>query len=93
VDDFLYFSEDPEVERYFEAAFTQKITVDFMGTAEFFLGIKFDWTVSTSGDVDCRLSQEAYAATIVDELGLSAANANSHATPYQSGFLLILFLI
>jgi hypothetical protein len=50
VDDFLYFSEDPEVERYFESSFAQKITVDFMGTAEFFLGIKFDWTLHSDGE-------------------------------------------
>ena len=38
-----------------------------MGRSEFFLGIKFDWTVHPSGEVDCCLSQEAYAATIVEE--------------------------
>jgi len=85
VDDFLYFSEDPEVERYFEASLAQKITVDYMGNAEFFLGIKFDWNI-TSTSVDCRLSQEAYATTIVDELGLSASNTNSHSSPYRAGF-------
>lgn len=76
VDDFLYFSEDSEVERYFESALAQKITVDFMGNAEFFLGIKFE-----PDSVDCRLSQEAYANTIVDELSLSAANTNTHSSP------------
>ena len=85
VDDFLYFSEDPEVERYFESAFAQKITVDYMGNAEFFLGIKFDWTVS-SDSVNCRLSQEAYANTIIDELGLTSANTNTHCSPYRAGF-------
>lgn len=80
VDDFLYFSEDPDVERYFELALAQKIKVDYMGNAEFFLGIKFDWTV-TIASVDCRISQEACAISILDELGLSAASSNPHCTP------------
>jgi len=42
VDDFVYFSPDREVEQYFENALSEKIRVDFMGAAEFFLGLKFD---------------------------------------------------
>ena len=52
VDDIVYFSASDEVERYFEIALKAKINVDFMGDAEFFLGLKFDWLISPNGDVD-----------------------------------------
>jgi len=86
VDDLVYFSPSDDVEKYFEQALAQKITVDFMGEAEFFLGLKFDWFHSDDGHVDCRISQEAYANTIVNELGLSQANVNPLMTPFRSGF-------
>jgi len=41
VDDFVYFSEDPEVERRFEQLLSSLITVDFMGTVDWFLGTHF----------------------------------------------------
>ena len=85
VDDIVYFSASDEVERYFEIALKAKINVDFMGDAEFFLGLKFDWLISPNGDVDCRISQEAYANSIVHELGLSQANVSPLMTPFRSG--------
>jgi len=86
VDDLVYFSASDEVECYFELALSQKINVDFMGDAEFFLGLKFDWFKSSTGDVDCRISQEAYANIIAQELGLSQANTSPLMTPSRSGF-------
>jgi len=85
VDDFIYFSLDDDVEKYFETALSQKLKVDFLGEAEWFLGMKFDWSHSSNGDVHCRLSQEGYAATIVEEMGLSGANKNLLMTPFWSG--------
>ena len=41
VDDFVYFSEDPEVKRKFEQLLSSLITVDFMGTMDWFLGTHF----------------------------------------------------
>jgi len=86
VDDIVYFSASDDVERYFEQALKQKINVDFMGDAEFFPGLKFDWFISPNGDVDCRISQEAYANSIVQELGLHQANTSPLMTPFRSGF-------
>ena len=43
VDDFIYFSEDPNVERLFEQLLSSLVTVDFMGTIEWFLGTHFQW--------------------------------------------------
>jgi hypothetical protein len=61
--------------------------VDFLGDIEWFLGMKFDWNHSATGDVQCRLSQEKYAATIVEEMGLSNANKSPLMTPFHSGLL------
>jgi hypothetical protein len=86
VDDFVYFSSDRDVEQYFETALSNKIKVDFMGEAEFFLGLKFDWIRGDDGHVDCRISQEAYANSVVEEMGLSNANTSPLMTPFRSGF-------
>jgi hypothetical protein len=43
IDDFIYFSEDPSVERIFGQLLSSLITVDFMGTVEWFLGTHFQW--------------------------------------------------
>ena len=67
-------SPSDDVEKSFEQAQAQKIKVDFMGNAEFFLGLKFDWLRSDDGHVDCRISQEVNVHAIVNELGLSLAN-------------------
>ncbi len=86
VDDFLYFSLDDEVEQYFETALSQKLKVDFLGDAEWYLGMKFDWNHHSDGSVGCRISQEGYAATIVEEMGLTHANKSPLMTPFRSGF-------
>jgi Reverse transcriptase (RNA-dependent DNA polymerase) len=44
VDDFVYFSPDPDVKHHFEEALASKVKVDFMGQVDYFLGILFDWT-------------------------------------------------
>jgi hypothetical protein len=85
VDDFVYFSEDDDVESYFQQALQAKISVDFMGDAEWFIGMKFDWARSLDGHVDCRISQEAYIQEIVSELGQSNANSSPLMTPFRSG--------
>jgi hypothetical protein len=60
--------------------------VDFLGDAEWYIGIKFDWKKDDNGSVSCRLSQEGYAAAIVDEMGLSSTNKSPLMMPLHSGF-------
>jgi len=43
VDDILYFSEDDTVEQYYRTALSQKVQVEFLGDAAWYIGIKFDW--------------------------------------------------
>ena len=43
VDDFVFFSESSAEEKRFESLLSERIKVDFMGEAEFFLGQAFEW--------------------------------------------------
>jgi hypothetical protein len=85
VDDFLYFSLDDEIEQYFQTALSQKLKVDLMGDGEWYLGMRFDWNHSSDGSVSCRISQEGFAAAIVDDMGLTHANKSPLMTPFRSG--------
>jgi hypothetical protein len=44
--------------------------------------MKFDWNTLPDGSVNCRISQEGYAAAIVEEMGLSNANKTPLMTPF-----------
>ena len=85
VDDFIYFSSDPEVEAHFEAELAKKVKVDFMGQADYFLGVQFHWTRHENEHVSVHLSQEAYANHIIDSMSLSDATTSPTMTPYRSG--------
>ena len=61
------------------------MTVDFMGDAEWFLGLQFSWHFSSSGELSCCISQEGYIQSIVSELGLTHANTCPTMTPFCSG--------
>jgi hypothetical protein len=67
-------------------ALSQKLNVDFIGDAKWFVGIKFDWHTSSAGKISCRLSQEGFAATIVEAMGLTKANKSPMMTQFHSGF-------
>ena len=85
VDDFVYFSEDPEIERCFERMLAAKLKVEFMGTVNWFLGTHFEWSSHQDGSLSVHLSQEAYAQNIVETHRLANINFNPLATPYRSG--------
>ena len=65
VDDFIYFSPDPEVENYFESALKSKLTIDCMWNAEWLLGTRFDWSAASRGTYHSHLSWEAMRLWIV----------------------------
>jgi hypothetical protein len=64
VDNFIFFSLDDDVEQYFQNALSQKLKVDFLGEAEWFLGMKFNWVHSPSNNLTCCISQEGYASSL-----------------------------
>jgi hypothetical protein len=42
VDDIIYFSADPSVEKQFEADFSARVKFGFMGEADYYLGTHFE---------------------------------------------------
>ena len=84
VDDFVYFSEDDTVERYFEDKISQEIKVEFMGQVSYFLGIRFQWR-QTDNNVKVHLSQEAFADNLIQQAGLHHISTTTNTTPYKSG--------
>lgn len=46
--------------------------------------MNFDWNTCSDGSVSYRISQEGYAAAIIEEMELSNANKFPLMTPYCS---------
>ena len=84
VDDFVYFSTDPEVEAEFQCLLKQQVTVDFMGRVEWFLGTHFQWS-ATPDVVQVHLSQTGFASHLIEENNIHHRNIIPNATPYRSG--------
>jgi hypothetical protein len=84
VDDFVYFSEDPEVEALFCRLLSDRCKVDFMGIVKWFLGVHFSWRITPSS-VDVHLNQSGFATNLVENFALQAQTETPTATPYRSG--------
>ncbi len=84
VDNCVYFSDDPYVERLFERLLSSLVTVDFMGTVEWFLGTHFQWH-QTDDKVSVHLSQTGFAAHLVEDNNAHIPKITPDATPYRSG--------
>ena len=84
VDDTIYFSADPTVEKEFETRLSSKTTTDFMRKASHFLGIKFQWEI-TNARVSVYMSQEAFCDRIIHESNLDNTASNTKASPFRSG--------
>ena len=83
VDDFVYFSQDPTVEKQFELNFSARVKVDFMGDVDYFLGVYYQWTRHTDGNVSVHLSQPGYAQALVEDMDL--LDFNPVKSPYRHG--------
>ena len=86
VDDFCYFSESSEVERKFEQLFSSKIDMKLSGPIQYFLGIKFTNTTHSNSHVSIKLSQEAFAETLIAAAKLDDDAVTTPHTPYRSGY-------
>ena len=84
VDDFVYFSEDPAVEKLFCRLLAERCKVDFMGIVEWFLGVHFSWRLTPSA-VAVHLNQSGFATNLVESFARDARNETPSATPYRSG--------
>jgi hypothetical protein len=81
VDGFVYFSKDPAVESLFCRLLAKHCTVDFMGIAEWFLGIHFSWCL-TSSLVTVHLNQLRFASNLVESFFRDSRDPTPMATPY-----------
>ena len=68
VDDFIYFSEDEEVEKAFKHKFSQLTKVDFLRTVSHFLGIRSQWR-KENNNVRVHLSQQAFSEQLIQTAG------------------------
>ena len=60
-----------------------KLQVEFMGTANWFPGTKFEWTMDSVGHTTSyHMSQESYVNDVVDRMGLMLASGSPLMTPY-----------
>ena len=85
VDDFIFFSEDKQVEKEFQQRLSSMTNVDFMGQVTHFLGLKFQWKQSANR-LSAHISQEAFADTLIEQAGLTHLSVTAHKTPYRSGY-------
>jgi hypothetical protein len=63
-----------------------------MGIVERFLGVHFSWQISLSL-VLVHMNQSGFASNLVESFFRKARDANSLATPYQSGIPVNLLLL
>ena len=64
VNDYVYFSYDPAVERDFECLLQVKVKIDIMGPVDWILGTSFDWQHQFNGELSVHLSQAVYACNL-----------------------------
>ena len=78
VDDFVFFSTSPKVEKEFELKLKSKTNVDFMGN------VRFQWR-QNSDSLQVHLSQEAFAGNLIQQSGLDQFSTKSNLIPFRSG--------
>ena len=83
VDDFIYFSSDPESEKWFETALGKVLTVDFMGPVTYFLGCRYQWNRTPTGGLSLHVSQPGFTEQLLQKFNM--ADCNPATSPYRSG--------
>ena len=85
MDDCIYFSTDPAVEKKFEVVLSLLLNVEFTGPLQYFLGLKVKCK-KEDDRLNIFLSQEVAAIELVHRAGLSNISANINKTPYRTGY-------
>ena len=85
VDDIIYFSAADTVEKKFEECVSTIGTVDFMGQVSLFLGTEFTRLHHDDGHVTVSLTQQSFAETLLESLGIDISGQSSVTTPYCAG--------
>jgi hypothetical protein len=84
VDDIIYFSVSDAVEQKFEKALSSIGSVDFMGQVGLFLGAEFTWVRNQDGHVSVSLTQQSFAETLLESLGIDIPGVSTFMTPYSA---------
>lgn len=82
---FVYYSVNPDEEKLFRKTLADKITVDFMGEVDFFLGSAFTWTKHNDGNLSVHMCQSAFTDFTAHRFGVDKYNLTPNMTPYRSG--------
>ena len=85
VDDFVFYSKDPAKEEKFKTALQDKLKVDFMGNADYFLGTAFTWLSHDNGHVSVHLCQAAFTEFAANRFGVDKMNRVPNMIPYRLG--------
>jgi hypothetical protein len=70
VDNIIYFSASDAVEHKFENLLSTIGDYHFMRQVSRFLGIKFTWVYHNDGHLSVSLTQQSFAETLIESLGL-----------------------
>ena len=83
VDDCIYFSQDPSVEKAFEESLSTVMNnkITFMGNVSNFLGIKFDCVRDNNDDLSIYLSQTSFIDTSTSIVSVSVFFFRSRSAP------------
>jgi len=86
VDDFVFYSTSQAEEDLFQKLFQAKLTVDFMGDVEYFLGTAFTWIRHDNDHLSVHLSQSAFTEYTGQRFGVDKYNRTPNMSPYRSGY-------
>jgi hypothetical protein len=70
VDDFVFYSSDPQAERQFQEELKKKVVVDFMGDVDYFLGTAFTWKRHPNNHLSVHLCQSAFTEFTAHRFGV-----------------------
>ena len=82
VDDFIFYSTDPEEERKFKEELAKHMNVDFMGDVDYFLGTSCTCLHHGNYHVSVCLTQTAFAKFCAHRFGVDRMNIVPSMTPY-----------
>jgi hypothetical protein len=86
VDDFKYFSESDEVERYLERELGSRLAIDFMGPVNWYLGCRYEWDQHPDRPLSVSITQTAHIEALIESNGMQDCNAVG--SPYRSGMVI-----
>jgi hypothetical protein len=86
VDDFAFFSEDPQEEEMYKQALSTctTVSIDWIGTVSYFLGAVFDWQRHSKGHLSVLLTQSAFVEYSAHRFAIDKFSPVPNMTPYWS---------